>query len=191
MLAGRLRRKKNRRKKSGMKKIFETIILPVFGVIGTLITLITFIYPNFTSEKISISTFVVMLFLMLMIITVLGKIIIDYRLSAKVKMTFNNFRIKPLQFVEKENVILIQKEIDLPLNLLVSIYIKDGLYEKQIAFGYVYYKQDEFTQVKLVLDNVSDKIDELLKDRQILNNIIIRPSVYKQNRLGSINGGAK
>ena len=154
-----------------MKNIFERLVLPVFGLMGTLITVLTFIFPAYANAKLTLSLYVITILFLLLVIAVLSKIIFDQR-SATSKRIFNNFRIAPIQYISSEKVFLIDKAISLPLNASITIYAREGLFEKAIALGFVAHIQDEFTQVKVfaVLEGSRDIFQLDLK------NIVLRPT---------------
>jgi hypothetical protein len=154
-----------------MKNTFERIVLPLFGVFGTLITFLTFVFPAYANIKLPLSLYVITILVLSLVIAVVTKIAIDLR-SESFNRSFNNFKITPMQYVESEHVFLVDKSIALPLNSSTTVYVREGLFEKAVALGFVSHIQDEFIQIKIF--GLLEKSTEIYKTE--LKNISIRPT---------------
>ncbi len=169
-----------------MKNSFERIVLPVFGVLGTLITCLTFIFPTYANVKLSLSLYVITVLILFLVIAVVVKVAIDLKATSFNK-TFNNFRIIPMQYVEEEHVFLIDKSIALPLNASTTIYVRERFFEKPIALGFVSHIQDEFIQIKVI--GLLQKSTEICQLE--LKNLIIRPTSNVNDIISLISEGAQ
>ena len=172
-----------------MPNIYEKIILPVFGVFGTSLTLLTFIFPNYSNIKIPLYAYVATIFLFIIFLSVVIMILINTKREMKGTYRFNYFALTPIQFVPLENVFIIRKEIELPLNLSLSIYIKYDLYERNIGIANVSHIQNNFIQVKIIAIIDGTNISDYLVDTSNIRNIVIRPSSNINDIIASIKGG--
>ena len=168
-----------------MKNLFERLVLPVFGVMGTLITVLTFIFPAYANKTLTLSLYVITILFLMLIIAILSKIVLDQRKSTSGRI-FNNFRINPIQYIPSEKVFLVDRAFSLPLNASITIYAKEGLFEKAFALGFVSHIQDDFTHVKIfaVLDGSRDIFHLELKD------ILLRPTSNVNDIIGLLGEGA-
>lgn len=171
-----------------MTQVFQKVVLPVFGVFGTLLTLLTFVFPDYAHIKIDLYVYLITIFFAVIIISTFIMLLINEKIENKSKTQFNNFSIKPIQYVHAEKIFLISKEIDLPLNLSLSIYLKNNLYEKIIGLGYLSHVQPEFNQVKIYLLTNEINLSEYLNDTSNLQNIAIKPSSNVNEIITSIRG---
>lgn len=159
-----------------MKNIFELIILPVFGIFGTLLAILTFVLPEYASIQLDLSVFIISIFTFLLILSIFIKIIINKNREIRDHFYFNNFKINPIQYVDSENVFIIDREISIPLNTAVSIFIKQGYFEKLIGIGFVSHIQEKLIQIKLITLIQALDVEKYLSDVNNLKTITIRPA---------------
>jgi len=157
-----------------MRKTFEKIVLPIFGVFGTSITILTFIFPTFANTKVSISLFVVVILFLLLLIAIIIKLNIDLRSEKNEIWRFVNFRIIPFQYVRDDNILIIDGSYNMPLNTCVSIFIKNGAYERIATIGYVSNILEKFTQITLLELRENDNFRDYLSQPSNLQYIVIR-----------------
>lgn len=155
---------------------FEKVVLPVLGLFGAITTLLVFIFPNYSGATVNISYLVVVVYFFVIVVAVLGKVIIDLRRSIKDNLYFNNFAIIPKQFVPADDILIIERTIELPLSTSVSVFYKDTLYEKIVAIGYVSHVQERILQIKVIYFEQAERIRALLSEEGKLHKIIVRPS---------------
>jgi hypothetical protein len=169
--------------------IFEKLILPVFGVFGTLITALTFIFPQYANTQIRLSVYISTILILLLISLIFIKLWLNIRKHINDNVYFNNFSLKPIQFVSSDNILIVKRIINIPLNTAVSIYIQNNLYESIITIGYVSHVQENIIQIKLLFPN--NDINVLFNDNNVLKQVIVRPASNINNILDKISGGLK
>lgn len=154
-----------------MKNTFDRIVLPIFGVFGTLITILTFVLPAYANIGVPLSVYVITILFLLVGIAIPTKLALDLRNAATTK-EYNDFRITPVQYVREQQVFLLAKQILLPLNTAATIYAREGYFEKPVAIGFVSHIQEEFIHVKVF--GLLEKSLEI--DQMQLKNITIGPT---------------
>jgi len=169
--------------------VFEKIVLPLFGVFGTLITILTFIFPQYANVQVKLAVYVSTILILLLICSIFIKLFLDIRKHINDNVYFNNFSLNPIQFVSNENILLLNRIINIPLNTAVSIYKKNGLYESLLAIGYVSHIQENIIQIKLLFP--SNNLNILLSDDNYLKQVIVRPASNINNILEKISKGAE
>ncbi|GBU28909.1 hypothetical protein R84B8_02471 [Treponema sp. R8-4-B8] len=169
--------------------VIEKIVLPLFGIFGTLITILTFIFPQYANVQINLSVYVSTILILLLICSIFLKLLLDTKKHINDNVYFNNFSLSPIQFVSKENILILNRIINIPLNTTVSVYIKEGLYEKLLSIGYVSHVQEKIIQIKMLFLN--SNLITLLSDNNNLNQVIVRPASNINNLMKMINKGEK
>ena len=169
--------------------IFEKVVLPLFGVFGTLITILTFIFPQYSNVQIKLAIYVSTILILLLICSIFIKLWLNIKKHINDNVYFNNFSLKPIQFVSNDNILILRRVINIPLNTAVSIYIQNELYESIITIGYVSHVQENIIQIKILFSN-NDMIASF-NDNNILKQVIVRPASNVNNILEKLAGGAK
>lgn len=158
--------------------IFEKIVLPLFGIFGTLITILTFIFPQYANVQIKLSVYISTIIILLLICSIFIKLSIDTKKRINDNVYFNNFSLKPIQFVFderiNESILVLNRTINIPLNTAVSIYCKKGLYESILTLGYVSHVQEKIIQIKLIFSDII--LNTFLNNDDNLKQVIIRPA---------------
>ncbi|MCL2593088.1 MAG: hypothetical protein FWD82_06955 [Defluviitaleaceae bacterium] len=169
--------------------VFEKLVLPLFGVFGTLITILTFIFPQYANMQVKLSIYVSTILLLLLICSIFIKMWFNIRRDIKDSVYFNNFSLKPIQFVRDDNILILKRTINLPLNTAVSIYHQNDSYESIVTIGYVSHVQEKIIQIKILFPNTN--ISMQFCDNNILKQIIVRPASNVNNILEKLSEGAK
>jgi hypothetical protein len=168
--------------------VFGKLVLPLFGVFGTLITVLTFIFPQYANVQVKLSIYVSTILILLLICSIFIKLFLDTKKHINDNVYFNNFALKPIQFVPNDNILLFNRTIEIPLNTAVSIYVKNGFYESVLTIGYVSHIQEKIIQITILFP--SDKIINLLSEDSNLKQVIVRPASNINNIFEQISRGA-
>ncbi len=157
-----------------MNNSFEKIVLPIFGVFGTLITLLTFIFPTYASVSVSLSIYAATILILLLLCSIFIKINIDLRKTVNDNVYFNNFSLIPIQYIQGGEILIVERKISIPLNTAVSIYLRNENYEQLLTIGYVSHVQEKLIQIKIIA--LTREINEIFIKKEILKNTVIRPA---------------
>lgn len=157
-----------------MNNSFEKIVLPIFGVFGTLITLLTFIFPTYASVNVSLSIYVATILILLLLCSIFIKINIDLKKTVNDNVYFNNFSLIPIQYIQGGEILIVERKISIPLNTAVSIYLRNENYEQLLTIGYVSHVQEKLIQIKVIA--LTREINEIFIKKEILKSTVIRPA---------------
>jgi len=157
-----------------MNNSFEKIVLPIFGVFGTLITILTFIFPTYASVNVSLSIYVATILILLLLCSIFIKINIDLKKTVNDNVFFNNFSLTPIQYIQGGEILIVERKISIPLNTAVSIYLRNENYEQLLTIGYVSHVQEKLIQIKIIA--LTREINEIFIKKEILKSTVIRPA---------------
>jgi hypothetical protein len=167
-----------------LSSIFEKIVLPIFGVFGVLITFITFIFPQYANAQVPLPVYVSTILMLLLVCSIFIKLYIDIKKHINDNVYFNNFKMKPIQYITDKYTLILRRTIDIPLNTAVSIFIQEGLYESIRGIGYVSHVQEKIIHITISSQDVN--INTFLNNESNLKDVVIRPASNINHIIGGI-----